>query len=104
MKRVGYLKSRGTYETGSGSVILDEPTSALDPMAEQDIYTRFNEMVTGKTAVFISHRMSSCRFCDEIVVFDDGQIVENGTHEELVAHAGGVYQRMWEAQAQYYVS
>lgn len=48
--------------------------------------------------------MSSCRFCDEIVVFDDGQIVENGTHEELVAHAGGVYQRMWEARAQYYVS
>ena len=48
--------------------------------------------------------MSSCRFCDEIAVFDDGQIVENGTHEELVAHAGGVYQRMWEAQAQYYVS
>ncbi len=84
-------------------VILDEPTSALDPIAEQDIYTRFNDMVADKTAVFISHRMSSCRFCDEIVVFDEGQIVQNGTHEELVADVGGVYHRMWEAQAQYYV-
>lgn len=84
-------------------VILDEPTSALDPMAEQDIYTRFNDMVTGKTAVFISHRMSSCRFCDEIVVFDEGKIVEHGTHDELVADVKGVYRKMWEAQAQYYV-
>lgn len=84
-------------------VILDEPTSALDPVAEQDIYLRFNDMVTDKTAVFISHRMSSCRFCDEIAVFDDGQIVEYGTHDELVADEEGVYHRMWEAQAQYYV-
>ncbi|MBQ8799417.1 MAG: ABC transporter ATP-binding protein [Lachnospiraceae bacterium] len=84
-------------------VILDEPTSALDPLAEQDIYQRFNDMVSDKTAVFISHRMSSCRFCDEIVVFDDGRIVENGTHDELVAESGGVYHRMWEAQAQYYM-
>ncbi len=83
-------------------VILDEPTSALDPLAEQDIYQRFNEMVSNKTAVFISHRMSSCKFCDEILVFDDGRIVENGTHETLVA-TGGVYQKMWEAQAQYYM-
>lgn len=84
-------------------VILDEPTSALDPIAEQDIYTRFNDMVEEKTAVFISHRMSSCRFCDEIAVFDAGQIVQHGTHEELVADTGSVYHRMWEAQAQYYV-
>ncbi|MCH5337463.1 MAG: ABC transporter ATP-binding protein [Acetatifactor sp.] len=84
-------------------VILDEPTSALDPIAEQDIYTRFNDMVTGKTAVFISHRMSSCRFCDEIVVFDEGKIVEHGTHDKLVADDKGVYHRMWEAQSQYYV-
>lgn len=83
-------------------VILDEPTSALDPIAEQDIYTRFNEMVAEKTAVFISHRMSSCRFCDEIAVFDGGQIVQNGTHEELVADVGSVYHKMWMAQAQYY--
>lgn len=84
-------------------VILDEPTSALDPVAEQDIYIRFNGMAAEKTAVFISHRMSSCRFCDEIVVFDEGQIVQNGTHDVLVADEGGIYHRMWEAQAQYYV-
>lgn len=84
-------------------VILDEPTSALDPIAEQDIYTRFNDMVAEKTAVFISHRMSSCRFCDGIAVFDAGQIVQHGTHEELVADTGSVYHKMWEAQAQYYV-
>lgn len=84
-------------------VILDEPTSALDPLAEQDIYQRFNEMVSNKTAVFISHRMSSCKFCDEILVFDDGRIAETGTHETLVAKDGGVYQKMWEAQAQYYM-
>lgn len=84
-------------------VILDEPTSALDPIAEQDIYTRFNDMVAEKTAVFISHRMSSCRFCDEIAVFDAGQIVQHGTHEELVTDTGSIYHRMWEAQAQYYV-
>ncbi len=84
-------------------VILDEPTSALDPLAEQDIYRRFNDMVSSKTAIFISHRMSSCKFCDEIVVFDDGEIVENGSHEELVSDADGIYHRMWEAQAQYYM-
>lgn len=84
-------------------VILDEPTSALDPIAEQDIYMRFNDMVKEKTAVFISHRMSSCRFCDEIVVFDEGQIVQNGTHDALVADTEGIYHKMWEAQAQYYV-
>lgn len=83
-------------------VILDEPTSALDPLAEQDIYRRFNDMVSSKTAIFISHRMSSCKFCDEIVVFDDGRIVENGSHEELLSDVGGVYHEMWEAQAQYY--
>lgn len=84
-------------------VILDEPTSALDPIAEQDIYTRFNDMVAEKTAVFISHRMSSCRFCDEIAVFDEGRIVQHGTHDVLVAEKEGIYHRMWEAQAQYYV-
>lgn len=84
-------------------VILDEPTSALDPIAEQDIYERFNEMVKDKTALFISHRMSSCRFCDQVVVFDDGQIVQNGTHEELLKQKDGLYLEMWNAQAQYYV-
>ena len=84
-------------------VILDEPTSALDPIAEQDIYMRFHEMVQEKSALFISHRMSSCRFCSRVIVFDDGQIVENGTHAELTSIENGIYRKMWEAQAHYYV-
>lgn len=84
-------------------VILDEPTSALDPVAEQDIYLGFNDMIAEKTAVFISHRMSSCLFCDEIIVFEEGRIVEYGSHDQLVADEEGVYHRMWEAQAQYYI-
>lgn len=84
-------------------VILDEPTSALDPIAEQDIYQRFNRMVEDKTAIFISHRMSSCRFCDTVVVFEEGRIVQTGSHEELLQDKEGIYSRMWEAQAQYYV-
>lgn len=84
-------------------VILDEPTSALDPIAEQDIYQRFNTMVQDRTAIFISHRMSSCRFCDTVVVFDDGRIVQTGSHEELLLDKEGIYCRMWEAQAQYYI-
>lgn len=83
-------------------VILDEPTSALDPIAEQDIYNRFNDMVQDKTAVFISHRMSSCRFCSDILVFDHGQIVETGSHNELLKNAAGLYYQMWTAQAKYY--
>lgn len=82
-------------------VILDEPTAALDPEAEAEIYARFNRMVEGRTSIYISHRMSSCRFCEDIIVFDQGRIVERGGHEELCA-AGGNYARMWEAQAKYY--
>ena len=82
-------------------VILDEPTAALDPISEAEIYERFDEMVEDKTSVYISHRMSSCRFCDEILVFDKGQICERGTHEELVAKKG-LYESLWMAQAQYY--
>ena len=82
-------------------VILDEPTAALDPKAEAEVYERFHKMVEGRTSIYISHRMSSCRFCDEIIVFDKGQIVERGSHETLYA-AGGSYARMWDAQAQYY--
>ena len=84
-------------------VILDEPTAALDPKAEADIYARFNQMVKDKTSIYISHRMSSCRFCDEIIVFEEGQITERGKHEELLA-AGQCYAKMWNAQAKYYVS
>lgn len=84
-------------------VILDEPTSALDPIAEQDIYQRFNNMVQDKTAIFISHRMSSCRFCDTVIVFDGGRIVQTGSHERLLGDKEGIYSRMWEAQAKYYI-
>ena len=82
-------------------VILDEPTAALDPKAEAEIYAHFNNMVEGRTSIYISHRMSSCRFCDDIIVFEDGRIVERGSHEELFA-ARGSYARMWDAQAKYY--
>lgn len=82
-------------------MILDEPTSALDPRAEYEIYQRFSELVSGKTAVFISHRMSSSRFCDHIAVFKDGEIVEYGTHKELMEH-NGTYHELFQMQAQYY--
>lgn len=85
-------------------VILDEPTAALDPVAEYDIYRKFNELVGGKTALYISHRLSSCRFCDHIAVFDDCCIKEYGTHEELVKKEDGIYAKMFRAQAQYYVA
>lgn len=83
-------------------IILDEPTAALDPVAEAEIYARFNEIVGDKTAIYISHRLSSCRFCDKIAVFDKGRIVQVGTHEELLADENGVYHELWHAQAQYY--
>ena len=82
-------------------VILDEPTSALDPISEYEIYRHFDEMVQDKTSIYISHRMSSCRFCDNILVFDEGQIVEQGSHEQLVNNKG-LYSELWHAQAQYY--
>ncbi len=84
-------------------VILDEPTAALDPVAEYDIYCKFNDLVENKTAVYISHRLSSCKFCDRIAVFSGGTIKELGTHEELVHLEGGVYAEMFRAQAQYYI-
>lgn len=82
-------------------VVLDEPTAALDPLAEAEIYSRFQELTLGKGAVYISHRLSSCRFCDTIAVFDKGRLAELGGHEELLARTGK-YAELWEAQAQYY--
>ena len=84
-------------------IILDEPTAALDPIAEADIYAKFDSIVEDKTAIYISHRLSSCRFCDKIAVFDEGRIVQVGTHDELLADKGGKYYELWHAQAQYYV-
>lgn len=83
-------------------VILDEPTSALDPRAEYDLYNRFHNMVKGKTAIFISHRMASCKFCDRIILFENGNILECGSHEELMK-TGGKYYEMFSMQAQYYI-
>ncbi|MBM6706385.1 ABC transporter ATP-binding protein [Bifidobacterium pullorum subsp. saeculare] len=84
-------------------VVLDEPTAALDPVAEAEVYEGFDRIVEDRTAVYISHRLSSCRFCDEIAVFDHGSIVQFGTHDELVGDESGTYHRLWQAQAQYYV-
>lgn len=83
-------------------VILDEPTAALDPVAEYDIYRQFDDLVGGKTAIYISHRLSSCQFCHNIAVFAEGCIKEYGTHEQLCGLDNGIYARMFEAQAQYY--
>ncbi|MDE6925175.1 MAG: ABC transporter ATP-binding protein/permease [Acetatifactor sp.] len=83
-------------------VVLDEPTAALDPISEAQVYAGFHEMVREKTSIYISHRMSSCRFCDDIVVFDQGRIMERGSHEELLERQGQ-YAEMWSAQAKYYV-
>ena len=83
-------------------LILDEPTAALDPIAEAEIYSQLNEIVGEKTAVFISHRLSSCRFSSRIFVFDKGEIVQIGTHESLVKEKDKKYAELWEAQAQYY--
>lgn len=83
-------------------VVLDEPTAALDPLAEAEVYEMFNRVVEYKTSIFISHRLSSCRFCDKIAVFDHGQIVQHGSHKELVEDKDGKYYSLWRAQAQYY--
>ena len=83
-------------------IVLDEPTAALDPVAEAEVYEHFNAMVGEKTAVYISHRLSSCKFCDEILVFDEGRTVQHGTHSELVKDKQGKYWELWSAQAKYY--
>ena len=82
-------------------MVLDEPTAALDPRAECEIYRRFNDMVTGKTAVFVSHRLSSARFSDSIAVFDKGKICEYGNHESLL-QINGKYAELFGMQAQFY--
>ena len=82
--------------------ILDEPTSALDPRSEYEVYRNFDKLAQGKTAIYISHRLSSTRFTDRIAVFEDGRIVELGTHAELIS-AGGLYSEMYAKQAQYYL-
>lgn len=83
-------------------VILDEPTASMDPIAESSMYSRFNSFVENKTAIYISHRLSSCAFCDNIAVFDKAEIIEIGTHEDLLK-LNGKYTKLWNAQAEYYL-
>lgn len=82
-------------------VILDEPTAALDPRSEYDIYMKFNDLVQDKTAIYISHRLSSAKICDKVMVFEKGKIAEYGTHGELLAQ-GGIYRELYTKQAQFY--
>ena len=82
-------------------LILDEPTAALDPIAENELYLKYNEMTIGKISFFISHRLSSTRFCDRILLVKDGKIAESGTHDELMA-LKGLYYRMYQVQSYYY--
>lgn len=83
-------------------IILDEPTAALDPLAEYEVYSKFDELVGTKTAVYISHRLSSCQFCNDILVIDGGKAVQRGSHEKLVQDKEGLYYTLWNTQAQYY--
>ena len=94
------MLARALYKDGA-FLVLDEPTAALDPIAESDIYQKYNEMTAGKSSVFISHRLASTRFCDRILFVKDGGIAEEGTHEELL-QKGGAYAKLFNVQARYY--
>lgn len=94
------MLARALYKDGA-FLVLDEPTAALDPIAESDIYQKYNEMTAGKSSVFISHRLASTRFCDRILLIQDGGIAEEGTHEELL-QKGGAYAKLFNVQARYY--
>lgn len=94
------MLARALYKDGP-VLVLDEPTAALDPLAEQDIYHKYHEMTAGKTAVFISHRLASTRFCDRIIFLSDGIVKEEGTHEDLLQLNGG-YAELFEVQSRYY--
>ncbi|MCD8217994.1 MAG: ABC transporter ATP-binding protein/permease, partial [Clostridiales bacterium] len=94
------MLTRALYKDGA-ILLLDEPTAALDPIAENDIYLKYNEMSQGKTSLFISHRLASTRFCDRILYMENGVIAEEGTHEQLLAKGGG-YAKLFEVQSRYY--
>ena len=94
--------ARAVYKD-SECMILDEPTAALDPYAEYEIYQNFSEITKSKTLISISHRLSSCRMCNRVVVMDEGRILQDGSHDELVKDKNGKYYELWTAQAQYYI-
>jgi len=93
--------SRAIYKN-SPIIVLDEPTASLDPYAEYEIFGKLNAISEGKTVIFISHRLSSCKICDKIAVFHKGEIVQYGTHGELIRDQGSKYHAMYTAQSQYY--
>ena len=82
-------------------LLLDEPTAALDPLAENEIYMKYNDMTKGKTSLYVSHRLASTRFCDRILLLESGQVLEEGTHEQLW-QKGGRYAELYEVQSRYY--
>ena len=93
--------ARSVYKNG-GTIVMDEPTASLSSLAESRLYQKFQELSQGKTAIFVSHRLSSSSFCDRICVLAGGQVAEYGTHRELMEQ-GGIYADMYRLQAQYYV-
>jgi ATP-binding cassette subfamily B protein len=94
--------ARALYKN-SPVILLDEPTSALDPLSEQTVYNSIEKLVKNRTSVFISHRMSSTKFCDNIIVLDKGKVIQEGTHEELMMDKNGIYATMFNEQAKYYI-
>lgn len=94
--------ARALYKD-SPIIILDEPTSALDPIAEYELFSNFNSLTKDKTAIFITHRLASCQFCEKIIVFQNGTIVQQGNHKGLLAEQNAPYYKLWNAQAQFYI-
>ena len=94
------MMARALYKNAP-ILVLDEPTAALDPIAENEIYLQYRDMTAGKTSLFISHRLASTRFCDRILFLQDGEITEEGTHEELIG-CGGAYAKLYEIQSCWY--
>jgi len=94
------LLARALYKNAP-IIILDEPTAALDPIAESEIYGKYHQLTAGRTSIYISHRLASTRFCDRVILIEDGAITETGTHQELIA-AKGRYAELYDIQSHYY--